>query len=89
MTLTPSYLKDRRLAPLGMVNLYPPALTNYQLIIIKTVKKTHLAGMTSLEVLRFTLLKTVIQKMILILLISQKHGRQLEHITGQTSMQTL
>ena len=87
--IDPFLLKDRMLAPLGMVNLYPPVSTNYQLIIIKTVKKTHLAGMTLWEVLRFTSLKTVIQKMILILLISQKHGRQLEHITGQTSMQTL
>ena len=82
-------MKDRKPAPLGMVNLYPPVSTNYQLIIIKTVKKTHLAGMTLWEVLRFTSLKTVIQKMILILLISQKHGRQLEHITGQISTQTL
>ena len=89
MTLTLSQLKDPMLAPLGMVSLYPPASINYQLIMIKMVKKTRLAGMTSLEVLRFTLLKTVIQKMILILLISQKHGRQLEHITGQISTQTL
>ena len=89
MILTLSQLKDPMLAPLGMVSLYPPASINYQLIMIKMVKKTRLDGMTSLEVLRFTLLKTVIQKMILILLISQKHGRQLEHITGQTSMQTL
>ena len=89
MILIPSHLKGRMLVPLGMVSLYPPASINYQLIMIETVKKTRLAGMTSLEVLRFTLLKTVIQKMILILLISQKHGRQLEHITGQISTQTL
>ena len=89
MILTLFRLKGRMLAPLVTASLYLPASTNYQLIMIKTAKKTLSAGMTLWEVLRFTLLKTATRKMILILLISQKHGRQLEHITGQTSMQTL
>ena len=41
------------LVPLGMVSLYPPALTGYQLIIMGMVKKTHMTGKMFWEALRF------------------------------------